>query len=86
MSSEYQRIIDEARADGEARGVIIGEARGVIIGEARGKDLGKADTARLMSMLARNGRYDDIIRAGTDVKYLNQLLTQYQPAPAGTAT
>ena len=70
MSSEYQRIIDEARADGEARG----------------KDLGKADTARLMSMLARNGRYDDIIRAGTDVKYLNQLLTQYQPAPAGTAT
>ncbi len=49
--------------------------------ERKAKDAGRIEgqqeTAGLMSFLAAHGRSDDIIKAGNDESYLNQLLNDY---------
>ena len=63
---EYQRMIDRISELEEKNSSL----------EERNTNLGKI--ASLMSYLAENGRNDDIIRAGKDEKFLDQLLTEYK--------
>ena len=41
-----------------------------------GRKEGSANTAKLMSFLAQNGRYDDIIKAADDEEYLQKLFDE----------
>ncbi len=43
----------------------------------KGKREGQKNVASLMSYLAENGRNDDIVRAGKDEKFLDQLLAEF---------
>jgi len=51
-ASERANELEDAREEGEARGVAIGEARGVAIGEARGRAAGEDEGRRQMIELA----------------------------------
>lgn len=47
-------------------------------GVAEGEEKGQTDVASLMSFLAKAGRSDDIVKAGNDRSFLNQLLAEYR--------
>ena len=64
-------------AIGEERGIAIGEERGIAIGEERGIERGLKNAASLFAWLAKNNRQEDIIRAGSDPEYLEQLLDEF---------
>ena len=72
LDFEAKRINDSA----EARGIEIGEARG----EARGETKASGLMAKLAMLLARDGRIEEIERAGTDEVYRNMLYKEYQLA------
>lgn len=80
MFDAFTAAEKRGEARGEARGQAIGEARGQAIGEARGQAIGEARGKEvilsLMKELYAAGRDEDVKRAATDEKYLNQLLKE----------
>ena len=53
-----------------------GRKEGIKEGKREGIKEGSANTAKLMSFLAQNGRYDDIIKAADDEEYLQKLFDE----------
>ena len=60
-----QRYMDEARAEGEARG------------RAEGLTKGEDILARLISALFQNGRAEDVPAVVSDKAYRHQLMLEY---------
>lgn len=66
-------ILDEA----EKRGEIRGEKRGEIRGEIKGEKKGQARVNRLVELLARQNRIDDIIKAAQIPEYQERLFREF---------
>ena len=67
---------NEGREEGRKEGIKEGRIEGIKEGKKAGIKEGSANTAKLMSFLAKNGRYDDIIEAADDEEYLQKLLDE----------
>lgn len=75
----YMQVQMDAMNRGREEGFAIGEARGrsegIAIGEARGREVGRTEgvslMAKLATLLARDGKFDEISRAGIDENFLS---------------
>ncbi len=69
----YVQAQMDAMNRGREEGIAIGEARGMEKGRSEGASL----MARLAAILARDGKFDDISRAGIDEGFRNEKLKEY---------
>ena len=74
MSEVLDRIENRGRKAGHQAGLKEGRKAGL----KEGRREGRTEMIKLMAFLAANGRSDDIVKAGSDEGFLNQLLLEYQ--------
>ena len=73
----YKEGKDAGIKEGRNAGIKEGRSEGIKEGRKEGKDEGHKEMAGLMAFLVKNGRTDDIVKASTDERFLNQLLADY---------
>lgn len=73
---EKKRMVYEAREKAIRdynQGILEAEARG----EARGETRGEARINKLITLLAKDKRYDDLARSANDAAFQQQLMSEY---------
>ena len=78
MCEVLDRIEQRGISIGKQQGISIGKQEGISIGEQRGISIGQNRVVELFSRLKEQGRMDDISRALSDRKYLEELLGEME--------
>jgi len=78
---EKRKAREEGLAEGRAEGRAEGLAAGRAEGEAEGRALGEAEAKesfnKLVLLLSKDNRLDDIVKAASNPEYLNELYQEY---------
>ena len=73
----YEEGEAAGRSIGRQQGEIIGRQQGEIIGRQQGEVIGMERLNRLIQLLAKENRLDDIVKASEDPEYQKQLMEEF---------